>query len=123
MSEQAQPWPLQAIAHSRLLRPFSTRRLSQALYHVNTAAGTLHQRETRLLIDTPNDPDEWTFELTQLQNELDTLADYCVDARSRLDVLVKSAHADHGRALDAMVAVLRGMSPPEVAEAPAPVAA
>lgn len=125
MSPEPQPWPLTAIEHSRLLRPFSTRRLSDALYHVSSTAGDVRQRETRLLVDTPTDPDEWVFELTQIQNALACLAEYCDEAHDRLDTLVRSAHVDYGRAVDAMVLVLRGMSPPpgEVGEASAPLAA
>lgn len=107
---QHEPWPTVAIAHSRLLRPYSTRKLSDALYHVNTAANGIHQRELALLIETPVQPEEWLFALGEIKTDLHVLTDYCRDAWRRLSELERSAHGDYDRALQAMVAVLRGLS-------------
>jgi hypothetical protein len=113
----------EAVAYSRLLRPYSVKRLSGAVYHVNATANTIDKTVTRLLIDTPVDAAEWTFELAQLQNMLETLSEQCEQAWTKLDLLARSAEGDYERAITAMTRVLQGISavgPPEgTGEAPA----
>jgi hypothetical protein len=61
--------------YSRLLRPYSSRRLTHALYQVEATAASITQAKLRLLIDPPFDAAEWQFELEELQAMLETLAD------------------------------------------------
>lgn len=100
----------EAVQYSRLLRPFSTRRLDEALYHVEATAGSITSRKQKLLVDTPTTAAEWRFELAELRNELDTLAEYCGDARRKLEALDRSAEGDYARAIDAMTKMLRGIA-------------
>jgi uncharacterized LabA/DUF88 family protein len=109
---QAEPWPIQAIAHSQLLRPFSGKRLTLALYNVEQSGVQIADARQRLLIEMPTDPDVWAHRLTEIMNSLATLAEQCEDAWERIDLLVKSADVDYERALDAMVCVLRGVGNP-----------
>jgi agmatine/peptidylarginine deiminase len=109
------PWTTQAIAHSKLLRPYSPRRFSDALYHVTAAAAAINGRHTALLLDMPADPDAWRFELAQLRNELETLAESCHEAWERLWLLDDQADGDYQRAIDAMALILGGMSEPVAA--------
>lgn len=103
-----EPGPTAAIAHSRLLRPHSTRRLSNALYHVNATANSLRQHELALMIDPPVLPDEWAAGLDELQTELYLLVQYSRDAWRKLEWLQRSAPKDYERALEALVLILRG---------------
>lgn len=101
--------PTAAIAHSRLLRPYSTRQLSDALYNVTATANSLRQREMELLINPPVLPDEWIAGLGELQTDLFLLVQYSRDAWRRLAWLQRSAPKDYERALSAVVAILKGL--------------
>jgi hypothetical protein len=113
---KAEPWPTQAIQASRLLRPYPVRRLTEALHHVEQTSGTISQNRLRLMVDTPVSPDEWAGYLAEIQDMLETLAEQCGDAWERLQRMIDSAPADHRRALDALVLILRGLSAPQEAE-------
>jgi hypothetical protein len=58
--------------YSRLIRPYSSRRLTHALYQVEATAASITQAKLRLLIDPPFDAAEWQFELETLQGMLET---------------------------------------------------
>lgn len=110
--------PSEAVAYSRLLRPYSTARLDRALWYVESNAGSIRNRKLLLLLEPPVDPDRWVFELQQIQNDLETLSEQCEDAWRRIDLLKRSAPGDYERAVTAMRAMLVGMS-----EAPTQIAA
>jgi hypothetical protein len=112
MHHEAEPWPVQAMAHSKLLRPYSPRRLTQALYGVDQIAGSLANAQTRLLVDMPVLPEAWISELDRLQTDLFLLVEASREAWKALEGLKRSAPADYGRALDAVVCVLRGLGEP-----------
>lgn len=103
------------IAFSRLLRPFSTKRLSDALYHVQATGHGIDQRLMRLLINPPATPELWEFELDQIAGELWSLADYCEKAQARVRLLARSASRDYEVAVDAMTATLKGLAESEAA--------
>lgn len=106
----------EAVRHSRLLRPFSTKRLDAALWHVETTASGIYQRKLKILIEPPATANEWQAELEQLCAELEILAtEYCPQAYDRLTVLHRSAEQDYERAIDAMLRILQGIN----AETPA----
>jgi hypothetical protein len=112
----------EAVQYSRLLRPYSTKRMDGALWYVEATAGGIYQRKLKLLIDPPADPATWQSELELIQNDLQTLAEQCEDAWRKIGLLIKSAPGDYERAITAMTRVLQGISaggPPEgTGEAP-----
>lgn len=108
----------EAVRHSRLLRPYSTKRLDTALWHVETTASGIYQRKLKLLIDSPVNVAEWQHELEAIQHDLEFLAtDYCPAAWEKLGLLIQSAPADFERAVDAMHKVLLGINAESIAEA------
>jgi hypothetical protein len=105
------PWPLAAAEHSRLLRPFPVRRLhDRVLYQVLAEGNDLSRQVRALLIEPPATADEWRDALWRIGMSLETLADACDAAGSGVLELVDSADADHARAVEAMVCVLRGLN-------------
>lgn len=101
----------EALQYSRLLRPYSVKRLDKALWHVETTAAGIYQRKLRLLIDPPVGAPEWQCELEAIQAELEALATlHCPDAWDAVGVLIRSAPADYDRAVDAMHKVLLGIN-------------
>lgn len=101
--------------HARLLRPFPTRALHRALYHVEQDAATVSKHLLRLMVDTPSLPEDWSGELHALADELESLAERCLEARLVVVGLARGAEGDFRRATDAMLAVLRGMGEGEAA--------
>lgn len=100
----------EAVAYSRLLRPYSLKRMEGALWYVEARAGGIFTRKMKLLVDPPSDPAEWAFELTQFQNDLEILSEQCEEAWEKLALLIRSAPADYERAIDAMTRMLQGIS-------------
>jgi hypothetical protein len=96
--------------YARLLRPYSSRRLTHALYQVEATAASISERQIRLLVDQPFDVAAWQFELETLQGMLQSLAEQCELAHRRLGLLVASAPGDHERAVRAMTRCLQGIS-------------
>jgi hypothetical protein len=96
--------------YSRLLRPYSSRRLTHALYQVEATAASITQAKLRLLIDPPFDAAEWQFELETLQGMLETLAEQAELAHTRLGLMWSSAPGDYERGLRAATRLLQGIS-------------
>lgn len=111
-----EPWPTVAARHARLIRPFPTKRLHEVLYHVSQESAAIDKAVTRLLIDHPADAEAWRFEVYALMASLASLRARCGDAMPVLEQMAGNADADHRRAVDAMVLVLRGMGEAQPAE-------
>jgi len=98
------------LEHARLLRPFPVRRLHRALYHVEADAAAVSKRLLRLMVDTPSLPEDWSGELHGLADELESLAERCLEARLDVVEMARGAEGDFQRATDAMLAILKGES-------------
>lgn len=109
----AEPWPVIARQHARLIKPFPTRRLPEVLYHVSTESSSIDNAVIRLQINPPTDPGEWRFELDALDTALRSLSARCGDALPALEEMARTADADFSRAVSAMLAVIRGIGEDE----------
>jgi hypothetical protein len=113
--------------HARLLQPFPTKRLADAIYQVTATATGIDQRVTRLLINPHVTVQAWCDELDAVRDELETLAEHCSMAFAKVGVIFDSADADWSRAIDAATAMLRGLAeeqpPPDEGAAPTELAA
>jgi hypothetical protein len=96
-------------AYSKLIRPFPCRRLHDHLHQTLAGAASIRDAADMLLIDPPVSPDEWTTALHGIATQLSTLADACDEALPLIDRLIEQAPGDHRRALDALVAMVRGL--------------
>jgi hypothetical protein len=96
-------------AYSKLLRPFPVRKLRDSLYQTLAGAASIQHQADMLLMDPPASPQEWTDALHQIGCQLETLADACDDALPMIGRLIEQAPGDHRRALDALVALVRGL--------------
>jgi hypothetical protein len=99
----------QFIAHSRLVRPFPTRKLRDSLYQTLAGAASIQHRADMLLMDPPISVNEWTSALHEIGCALETLADACDEALPKIARLVEQAPGDHRRGLDALIALVRGL--------------
>jgi hypothetical protein len=104
-------------AYSRLIRPFPCRKLRDSLHQTLAGAASIQHRADMLLMDPPLTPDEWTGALVEIGNQLQTLANACDDALPMLERLMEQAPGDHRRALDALVAMVRGLQAEAAREA------
>lgn len=96
------------VGYARLLRPFPAKRLADTLHQVLATSGGLNQRLIRLQIDPPATPELWRFELDMIAGDLWSLADYCQEAQTRVEVMAVDADRAFASAVDAMAAMLRG---------------
>lgn len=103
----------EAMQYSRLLRPYSLKRMAGALWYVEARAGGISNRKNELLIEPPVDAAEWQGQLEAMQNDLEILAEQCEEAHKKLGLLIRSAPADYERAVDAMHKVLLGINAAE----------
>jgi len=128
MRHETEPWPTVAVRQSRLLRPFPIKRLQdRILFQLLAQAGQIETEVQRLLSDPPSTPEPWVDSLHRIGAWVETLADLCDEAAPLLELLIEQADGDYRRAVDAMVAIIRGIGEPpeplEAGEAPAQVAA
>jgi hypothetical protein len=70
------------VLYASLLRPFPTRALANTLRPVQAEAYALDHALTELLISPPGTPEDWVFELAEMQTRLWSLADHCETAAS-----------------------------------------
>jgi hypothetical protein len=92
-----------------LLRPFSTRRLSQILGPVQAHAVSLERALQQLLIQPPATPEDWRFELDQIETGLWGIAEHCRLAAPRVHDLMRDADRDYELAVRAMRMMLSGL--------------
>jgi uncharacterized protein Yka (UPF0111/DUF47 family) len=97
------------VRHARLLKPFSTRRLRDALYHVQADADAIRHEVERLLREPPTTPEPWTESLFRLADLLASLVERCEEAMPKVDRLAEEAPADFRRAVTAMEHMLAGL--------------
>lgn len=97
------------LAYSRLVKPFPVRRLTDALYWVQADTASINQRLLRLQIDPPRQPDEWVAEVESLRLSLESLAGRCREAYPILGLMVDQAEGDYRRAVEGLVATIRGL--------------
>lgn len=115
--------PSQEVRYARLLRPFSPRRVNEALYHVMAESGSIYEAVQGLLIEPPTLPEQWVFEIAHIRDMLALLANRCADAEPLLRHIEDAADRDFQRAVDAQVAIMRGLSQQEWRDAAEPDAA
>ncbi len=97
--------------YGRMLRPFPTRQLSDALYHVEAHANGMTQVLRNLLIDPPQTAEPWLEALYALLDGLDGLILAASEARAPLERMIDTADADAERAAVAMRAITSMLSP------------
>jgi hypothetical protein len=97
------------VRYAGLLRPFSTRRLEDALYYVQTDAGTIRAEVDRLCRRPPTAPEPWTESLFRLSDLVASLIERCEEALPLLDRLAEDAPGDFRRAVRAMEHMLIGL--------------
>lgn len=97
------------VRYARLLRPFSTRRLQDALYHVLADSAAISHELERLLREPPTTPEPWTESLFRLADLLASLVERCEDAMPKVDRLAEDAPGDFRRAVTAMEHMIAGL--------------
>jgi hypothetical protein len=103
----------QFVQHSRLIRPFPLKRLAEVLYHAQAEAQSINHTLLRLQSDPPRLVDDWVDELERLNVSLASLEARCADARPALGVMVDQADGDFRRAVNGLVAMIRGLQAQE----------
>ena len=109
--------------YGRMLRPFPTRKLAEAIYWVEADTATVSHIVRNLLIEPPQTAAPWCEALYHLLDVLDSVADRALARRAQVEQMIDTADADATRAAVALRALLE-MSPrsenePEI-EAPPP---
>lgn len=109
-----------AVAYARTIRPFPTKRLSDVTYHVVAEANSVGDAVNRMLIDPPGTPESWCQGLQEVTRLLIGLEERCQEVRPLIDEMYEDADRSYKVAVDAMLAILRGLQatgepdPPEV---------
>jgi hypothetical protein len=98
--------------YGRMLRPFPTRRLVDALYHVDAEAITLDRIVKNLLIDPPQTAEPWCEALYYLLDCLDGICERAIEARAQIERMIDTADVDAERAAAAMRAIVSVLAPP-----------
>jgi hypothetical protein len=106
------------LRYGRMLRPFPTRRLVDALYHVESDAASLSAIVQNLLIEPPQTAAPWCEALYYALDCLDSLAERVQEARPALERMIDTADADAARAATAMRALTEMLPSDEGTERP-----
>lgn len=108
------------LRYARLLKPFPTKRLADALYHVNAESAGISQELQRLLQNPPTTPEPWSDALWRLETALHLLIERCDEVLPVIVRMAEDAEPDFRRAVRAMEAILIGLR--EAPQEPADVA-
>lgn len=108
--------------YGRMLRPFPTRKLAEAVYFVETDAGVVSAIVRNLLIEPPQTAAPWCEALYHLLDVLDSIAERAVECRAVVERMIDTSDADAMRAAVALRALIE-MVPeePEIEAPPLPV--
>jgi hypothetical protein len=112
-----------AVQYGRTIKPFPTKRLDELLYHVVADAMSVEGELRAILRDPPTLPEDWCQALQRVQGLLWSLEERIQDARPQLDDMHSDAERAYSVAVDAMLAMLRGLQatgepdPPEAVSA------
>lgn len=97
------------VEHSRLIRPFPVKRLADVLHQATSYAADIQSRVTVMQFDAPRDPEMWQATLQEIGAALESLADACDEAVPLVEALIRQAPQDYRRAVDGLVATIRGL--------------
>lgn len=103
------PATSQAVAYSRLLKPFPVKRLADVLYRVDQDGAALHSELFKVLADPPGVPEAFCQVLQRLQGLLMELEDEAREARAVLEEMYLDADRAFEVSVRAMECVLVGM--------------
>jgi hypothetical protein len=96
--------------YGRMLRPFPTRRLVDALYHVEAEGAALTRVLQNLLIEPPQTAEPWSEALYYVLDCLDGICERAIEARPQIERMIDTADVDAERAAVALRA-LTGLAP------------
>jgi hypothetical protein len=101
--------PSTEVRFARLLRPFPTKRLADALYRIEADGTALHHELFAVLTDPPTAPETWCQRLQALTGLLMSIEE---ESRAARDV-IRGMYDDADRAFDVAVraveAIMRGL--------------
>jgi len=95
--------------YERLIRPFPIRRLTDVTHPVRNHAGVIGGMIFDLQLDPPRLPEVWWGELQRIIGELLTLRDEIDELIPKLMEMQDDADRQFEVALDALVAMMRGL--------------
>jgi hypothetical protein len=111
--------------YGRMLRPFPTRRLAEAIYWVEADAASVSHIVRNVLIEPPQTAAPWCEALYHLQDVLDSIAERAMECKAEVERMVETADADAVRGAVALRALLEMIpsdsSEPEIEVPPPPV--
>jgi hypothetical protein len=94
--------------YARMIKPFPTRRLAEALYHVEADVGLIHRLATNAQIQPPTTPDVWYETLEHILECLWSLELRIKEAVPMIVALQDTADVDYERSISAITAIMRG---------------
>lgn len=106
-----------ATQQARMVRPFPTKALADALYHVEADSHEISQQLFAVLADPPRMLEEWLAALERMEAAVVSLQARCGDVLPVLAGMVDRADGDWQRALDALVAIFAAIKAEPLAEA------
>lgn len=95
--------------YARMVKPFSTRRLAEIVYHVEADASTIHRLVTNAQIQPPTTPDVWFETLEHILDCLWSLDLRIKEAMPMIIALQDTADVDYERSIAAITAIMRGL--------------
>jgi hypothetical protein len=98
--------------YGRMLRPFPTRRLADALYHVEAEGAALTRVLQNLLVEPPQTAEPWSEALYYVLDCLDGICERAMEARPQIERMIDTADVDAERAAAAMRAIVSVLAPP-----------
>lgn len=101
--------PSTEVRYARLLRPFPTKRLADALYRVEADGTALHHELFAVLTDPPTVVEQWCQRLQTLTGLLMSIEEESREARDVIRGMYDDADRTFSVALRAMESMLRGL--------------
>lgn len=99
----------ETMAYVRMIRPFPTRRLNEAMHQVLGTAALIDKLVTNAQIEPPRTAELWTETLFYILDELDLMHDLIEEAVPRLIQMIDEADFQYERSLSAVRALLVGV--------------
>lgn len=99
-----------AVQYARLLKPFPTKRLERALWHVQAEAIDLERTLHQILVDPPVTPEDWRYQMDKIDGLLWSLVERCWEAKPRIELLARDADRAYDVTVRAAESMLAGLA-------------
>lgn len=97
------------VRYARAVRPFPLRRLTARLAALHRRCGYIAEATAELVAAEKDGPSAWRYWLGELMDCMDSLVEEASAVREELSKSYDSAPKDYERAVDAMLAIFRGL--------------